>query len=46
MSEPSDWLACIDARNNSVHDYFGISENDYAKLAEKFMDLAKKISLK
>jgi len=44
ISSPVDWLACIDARNNSVHDYFGISEKDYADLAEKFLNLAKEIS--
>ena len=43
ISSPVDWLACIDARNNSVHDYFGISEEDYADLAEKFLQLVKEM---
>src|SRR3989338_8471844 len=27
ISKPEKWLDCIDARNDSVHDYFGISKN-------------------
>jgi len=41
ISEPEACLLCIDARNNSVHDYFGISEKEYMVLAEKLVKLAK-----
>jgi len=43
VTSPELWIECIDARNNSVHDYFGITEEDYAELAEKFLQLAKGI---
>ena len=46
ISEPETWINCIDARNNSVHDYFGISEEDYASLAEKFLVLASGLTKK
>lgn len=43
ISEPELWLECIDARNNSVHDYFGISENEFVDLAKELVQLAQKI---
>jgi len=45
LNEPEIWLACIDARNDSVHDYFGISEKEYVQLAEKLVDLIENSSL-
>lgn len=39
ISEPETWLDCIDARNDSVHDYFGIPKKEYIALAEKFLSL-------
>ncbi|GEM_PF-1078286 len=45
ISEPEIWLDCIDARNNSVHDYFGISEPEYCELAEDILRLIKKSTL-
>jgi uncharacterized protein YutE (UPF0331/DUF86 family) len=42
LTEPEVWLICIDARNDSVHDYFGISESEFAELAEKLVALVKK----
>ncbi len=42
ISDPETWLDCIDARNNSVHDYFGISEPEYFELAEVLLKLIKK----
>lgn len=45
ITEPELWLDCIDARNNSVHDYFGISEPEYYELAEKILQLIKKSAL-
>ncbi|MBI4366681.1 MAG: nucleotidyltransferase substrate binding protein [Deltaproteobacteria bacterium] len=40
IAEPETWMDCIDARNNSVHDYFGISEKEYISLAKTFLRLA------
>ncbi len=42
LTEPEIWLACIDARNDSVHDYFGISEGEYRDLAERLIELIQK----
>lgn len=41
IKKPQAWLESIDARNNSVHDYFGIGEKEFVELAEKFVDLVK-----
>lgn len=46
ISEPQLWLDCIDARNNSVHDYFGISEREFIDLARGLVRLTQKLSLK
>lgn len=43
ISDVEDWLAAIDARNDSVHDYFGIPESNYASLAGKFLKLCQSI---
>lgn len=43
ITEPEKWLDCIDARNDSVHDYFGISKNEYVRFAKGFLLLAQKI---
>lgn len=42
LSDPETWLDCLEARNNSVHDYFGISEEEYVTLAEKLLVLVRK----
>ncbi|MBI4125050.1 MAG: nucleotidyltransferase substrate binding protein [Deltaproteobacteria bacterium] len=42
ISEPEIWLDCIDARNDSVHNYFGISKQEYVRLAGDFLRLAQK----
>lgn len=39
ISKPETWMDCLEARNNSVHDYFGISEEEYAALAGEFITL-------
>jgi len=41
ITDPEVWLDCLDARNNSVHDYFGITEKEYVSLAEKFLELVE-----
>ena len=43
ISDPEAWMEMIEARNASVHDYFGIGEADFVKLAGKFLALAEKI---
>jgi len=39
ITEPEAWLDAIEARNNSVHDYFGISETEYSELAQELLKL-------
>ncbi len=41
INSAEDWLDFINTRNGSVHDYFGISEKDYVKIAENFLLQAK-----
>ncbi len=41
LEKPELWLACIDARNDSVHDYFGIPEEEYIALAKKLVGLVE-----
>lgn len=41
ITEPETWMDCIDARNNSVHDDFGISEKEYIALAKTFLRLTQ-----
>lgn len=43
ITAPEKWLDCINARNDSVHDYFCISEKEYIDLAESFVVLAKNL---
>ena len=43
ISEPELWMECIDARNNSVHDYFGISEMEFVDLAKELAKLVNKL---
>jgi nucleotidyltransferase substrate binding protein (TIGR01987 family) len=38
IKEPEFWAEALDARNGSVHDYFGISRNQYMKLIKRFSD--------
>jgi hypothetical protein len=40
IDDPKAWLEAIDARNDSVHDYFSIPESKFVKLAQGFADLA------
>lgn len=42
ISDPERWIDCINARNLSVHDYFGISHKSFAELAAEFANLVKK----
>jgi pyruvate-formate lyase len=42
ISQGDLWLEAIDARNSSVHDYFGITEDEFCELAYEFMMLVEK----
>lgn len=37
VKDPDFWAMALEARNGSVHDYFGISHEEYLKLIEKFV---------
>lgn len=43
ISDPELWIRAIDARNASVHDYFGVSEAAFVKQAEAFLDAASRL---
>ncbi|MFH0799031.1 MAG: HI0074 family nucleotidyltransferase substrate-binding subunit [Pseudomonadota bacterium] len=37
IDDPEWWAEALDARNGSVHDYFGISMNAYMKIVRRFV---------
>ena len=37
IKSPEFWAEALDARNGSVHDYFGISIDNYLKLINRFI---------
>jgi len=39
ITAPETWLECINARNNSVHDYFGITNKEFTDLAKELIAL-------
>ncbi len=39
ITEPERWIAITNARNDSVHDYFGIPKSKYVELAAEFVKL-------
>lgn len=39
IEEPQRWLAILTARNDSVHDYFGIPEKEYLRLSKELLKL-------
>ena len=41
ISDPETWLDCLEARNSSVHDYFGIPEKEYVTLSETLLTLVR-----
>lgn len=43
LDDAESWLDYIDARNDSVHDYYGMTESEYVDLAGKFMKDAGKV---
>jgi len=38
IDAPDRWIAIVLARNDSVHDYFGIPEAEYIRLAEELIE--------
>lgn len=42
IDEPEFWAETLDARNGSVHDYFGTSREDYLKIVRKFAKASAK----
>jgi len=43
IKDPQTWLDAIEARNASVHDYFGIGEKDFVRFAEKLVELCESL---
>jgi uncharacterized protein YutE (UPF0331/DUF86 family) len=41
IDDPEFWLKAIEARNASVHDYFGIGEEEFISIAREFFKVAK-----
>lgn len=39
ITDPDQWIASINARNDSVHDYFNIPEKDYLEITRNFLSL-------
>lgn len=43
IEDPEEWIAIINARNDSVHDYFNIPASDYVEYAATLLNFAKKM---
>ena len=43
IDEPEFWAEALDARNGSVHGYFGISRDEYIKMVKRFVKEARKV---
>lgn len=43
IDDPERWLDSIDLRNASVHDYYGMTESEYLKLAREFLKEARRV---
>jgi uncharacterized protein YutE (UPF0331/DUF86 family) len=44
ITEPDKWMELIEARNASVHDYFGFDDEDLVRLAKLGLELVGKIA--
>lgn len=42
IDDAERWLDYVDARNSSVHDYYGMSQTEYVALVRQFLKDAKK----
>lgn len=38
IDDPEFWAEALDARNGSVHDYFGITPKEYLKIVERYVE--------
>ncbi len=43
IDDPEFWAAALDARNASVHDYFGIGNDAYLKIISEFLEKSEKL---
>lgn len=43
ISDPAMWIKAVENRNASVHDYFGIGEEVFVKIARDFLKAARMI---
>lgn len=43
LDDAENWLNYIDARNDSVHDYYGMAQSEYVELAGKFLKDAGRV---
>lgn len=43
LDDPDFWATALDARNASVHDYFGIGNDAYLAIANAFLTKSKKL---
>lgn len=46
IDDPEFWADALDARNGSVHDYFGISRTNYIKIMKKFIRKSEELAAK
>lgn len=42
IDDAQKWLDYVDARNDSVHDYYAMTQSEYVSLAQAFLKDAKK----
>jgi nucleotidyltransferase substrate binding protein (TIGR01987 family) len=43
IDDPEYWAVALDARNGSVHDYLGITHDEYLKVIKKFIKENEKL---
>lgn len=43
VANAEKWLEYVNARNSSVHDYFGMTEAEYVKIAREFLKEAVRL---
>ncbi|MFH1130772.1 MAG: nucleotidyltransferase substrate binding protein [Pseudomonadota bacterium] len=44
ITNAKTWFIAIEARNSSVHGYFGIDDNEFIEIAKRFFKLASQIA--
>jgi nucleotidyltransferase substrate binding protein (TIGR01987 family) len=43
LKDPEFWAEALDVRNGSVHDYFGVSRDEYVKIVRNFVKTSSKL---